>query len=118
MTGQELKAIIDKSGVRQVEIARRLGMSHQNFTALFITKDVKSGTLEKICRAIDRDMSMFYPTGTPAAVTVSGSKEVAVNNSQVNSEKLIEEVAAQRRLTETALQQNNRLLAIIENMQK
>lgn len=118
MTGQELKAIIDKSGVRQVEIARRLGMSHQNFTALFITKDVKSGTLEKICKAIDRDMSMFYPIETQGTIAVSGSQEVAVNNSQVNSKKLIEEVAAQRKLTETALEQNNRLLAIIEKMQK
>lgn len=118
MTGQELKAVIDKCGVRQVEIARRLDMSHQNFTALFITKDVKSGTLEKICKALERDMSMFYPMPQTAAVSVSGSKEVAVNNSQVNSDKLIDEIAAQRKLTETALESNKRLLTIIEKMQQ
>lgn len=119
MSGTELKQILNAAGVNFTQVARMLGMSQQNFYNLFVAQDVKSGTLERISKAIGRDMSMFYPLPTQAAtVTGDNSTAVAGNGNQVNAGKLIDEVAAQRRLTEAALVQNDKLIAIIETITK
>lgn len=119
MSGTELKQILNAAGVNFTQVARMLGMSQQNFYNLFVAQDVKSGTLERISTAIGRDMSMFYPLPTQAAtVTGDNSTAVAGNGNQVNAGKLIDEVAAQRRLTEAALVQNDKLIAIIETITK
>lgn len=48
-----------------------------------------------------------------------GNTQVAGNGNHVNSEtsRFLEEIAAQRRLTEKALEQYDRLLSVIERMQ-
>ena len=53
-------------------------------------------------------------------VTGDGNTSVAGNGNHVNSEtaRFLDELAAQRRLTEEVVAQNGRLLSIIENLQK
>ena len=119
MTGKELSDWIRRRGIKQIEIAERLGMSQPTFSAVTRSPDVKSGILERIAAALGCKVSELYGEAPSGNVNASGDNSTAVggNYSQVNSAKLIDEVAAQRRLTETAMEQNSRLLRIIENMQ-
>lgn len=119
MKGKDLNDWLRKRNIRQIELAEKLGMSQQTFSAVTRSPDVKSGILERIAAALGCKVSELYGEAPSGNVNASGDNSTAVggNYSQVNSAKLIDEVAAQRRLTETAMEQNSRLLRIIENMQ-
>ena len=60
MTGEELKRKLDGTGLSQAEIARRLGVIPQSMTQYFKADDVRSGTLERLCEVLNKDMSFFY----------------------------------------------------------
>lgn len=60
MSGEELKRKLDSIGLSQAEIARRLGVIPQSMTQYFKADDVRSGTLEKLCEVLGKDMSFFY----------------------------------------------------------
>lgn len=60
MSGEELKKKLDDAGITQAEIARRLGVIPTSVWQSLTAKDVKSGFLEDICHAFDKDMSFFY----------------------------------------------------------
>ena len=119
MKGESIKAVLKQYNISNNELAAKMGMTPQNLSQLLSKDDVKSGTLERISTAIGRDMSMFYPLPSQSAtITGDNSTAVAGNGNQVNAGKLIDEVAAQRRLTEAALVQNDKLIAIIETITK
>lgn len=61
MTGQELKDLVSKSGITQKSLAERLAVTPQSISAIFSASDVRSGTIERIARAIGKPMSYFYP---------------------------------------------------------
>ena len=42
------------------DIAAKLGMTQPNFSQIIKAQDVKSGTLENICDALDVKMDFFY----------------------------------------------------------
>ena len=60
-------------------------------------------------------MSYFYGEDNTASVGGNGTAVAGVGNS-VNDSLLIDEIVAQRRLTEQALAQNGQLLKIIDNL--
>lgn len=61
MTGVQLKSILFKTGLTQIELAEKMGMSQQNFNKALMVKDVKTGFLERLCEVLDVKMSFFYP---------------------------------------------------------
>lgn len=68
MTGEELKKKLDAVGISYAEVARKLGVFPQSFNKTLKANDVGSGTLEKIGKILDKDMSFFYgdiSTSTP-----------------------------------------------------
>ena len=124
MTGKELKDILYNHGVSQSEIAKKLGLSQQSFSQMLSSSDIKTSLLERIAGALGVTMSLFYPmdgstvaSGT-GSVAVSGNNNVAGNNVSGNgSEELvlvINELAAQRRVTEKAQEQIDRLISLLE----
>lgn len=61
MTGIQLKSILYKTGLTQIELAEKMGMSQQNFNKSLMVKDIKTGFLEKLCEVLNVKMSFFYP---------------------------------------------------------
>ena len=61
MTGKQLKGILYTTGLQQIELAEKMGMSQQNFNKSLMVQDVKTGFLEKLCEVLNVKMSFFYP---------------------------------------------------------
>jgi len=56
MTGKELKSIVQQSGIKQSEIARRMGVTPQSLNANFNAKDVRSETIKKVAVALGMEL--------------------------------------------------------------
>lgn len=82
MTGEELKTIIRKSGWKQGDVARELGMSAQNFSAKFKSNKIASDFVERVQEIINRPFN--------GSVSVGGD----ANNTNINSTTLDGEVLA------------------------
>ena len=82
MTGEELKTIIRKSGWKQGDVARELGMSAQNFSAKFKSNKIASDFVERVQDIVSRPFN--------GSVSVGGD----ANNTNINSTTLDGEVLA------------------------
>lgn len=60
MNGEQLKAIIERSGIRTNEMAKRLGILPQQLNQIFHAADVKSGVLEKVAQIMEVSISHLY----------------------------------------------------------
>ena len=115
MDGKHIKEILRNAGVVQAELAAFLGTSPQNLNSALSGDNIKTGTLERVAAFLGKPVSYFYGEGNTATASGSGTAVAGVGNS-VNDSLLIDEIAAQRRLTEQALAQNGQLLKIIDNL--
>ena len=59
MRGEEVKKILEKDRVPLNELAERLGTSPQNLNNWLNVKDIKTGILEKIANAINKNIYYF-----------------------------------------------------------
>lgn len=123
MEGLRIKGILRAKGVSLSEIAEKLDTSLQNLSAALRKDDIKTSLLEKIAVAIDEPVSFFYgetPAGSQATASGDGSTAIAGNGNKVHegADKFLTELAAQRGLTEKAMEHNGRLLGIIEQLSK
>lgn len=60
MTGEIVRQKIKEKGFTFHSIAQAIGESDANLRCMLIVKDVKSGTLERIARAMGENVSYFY----------------------------------------------------------
>lgn len=60
MSGTELKEMLAKTGIPQVEIANRLGVLPQSLSNWFNAADVKTGTLERLSEVLGLSIAWFY----------------------------------------------------------
>lgn len=102
MNGTTLKRLMRFKGFTNNDMAQRLGTTAQNLSALLAKDDIRTSLLEQMCDVMGISPAELYGGPTIPPVNVTDSEQIAINNSQVNSDKLIEEVAAQRRMTEKA----------------
>jgi transcriptional regulator with XRE-family HTH domain len=80
MTGQELKAKLIEAGKTQKDIAEILGVTAQSLSSVLSAKDVRSGTIEKIAKAIGVNVSYIYGENDKSVNAVaSGKGSVAVS---------------------------------------
>lgn len=117
MRGSDIKKFILASGHNITEVAAAIGKSQQNLSAALAAEDVKTGLVESIAQFLGVPISYLYGEGNTAAAD-HGSTAVAGNGNNLADHALIEEIAAQRRLTEQAMSQNDRLIGIINNLTK
>lgn len=115
MKGADIKAEIKRLGYTLTQVAEALGESQQNLNSALSNDNIKTGTLERVAAFLGKPVSYFYGEGNTATASGSGTAVAGVGNS-VNDSLLIDEIAAQRRLTEQALAQNGQLLKIIDNL--
>ena len=52
MTGKEIKYIIERSGIRTNAFAEKMGISPQSLNSIFLSPDVKSGTIELVAKVL------------------------------------------------------------------
>lgn len=95
MSGEELKQKLDSTGLSQAEIARRLGVIPQSMTQYFKADDVRTGTLEKLCEVLEKDMSFFYDIPSKQETgeeeeTITGMREAIEALQHENSELKVE----------------------------
>lgn len=60
MQGVEIKKILQENGFVLAKVALTMGESPQNLANLLNAADVKSGTIERLCRAINETIYFFY----------------------------------------------------------
>lgn len=105
MRGEDVKKILEKNGHLLSEVAKKLDISPQNFNNWLGVQDVKTGILEKIAKAIDKNMYFFLenesvkneePEGFPEGViryynidSTTNLAEMFKPNSGVKFEKII-----------------------------
>lgn len=61
MSGEELKEILYQAHISQARIAAALGIPKQSVSQALLASDIKTGFLERICKALNLKMSFFYP---------------------------------------------------------
>ena len=118
MSGEELKTRICKlTGENQAGIAKKLGRTPQALNSLFNGSDVRSGLIEEMCSKLNLPISRIYDSVGNISIVGDGSTSVAGDGNNVNASaaliRAIEEISAQRRVTETAQAQIDKLLEII-----
>ena len=60
MTGLELKERLLATHISLSEIARRMGIKPQDLNALFNVQDSKTGTVERLAKALDLPIAYFF----------------------------------------------------------
>ena len=111
MTGLQLEQIFQKKSIKKVDVAEALGMSLQNFCAVFRVQDVKSGIIEKISAATGISIAEIYGEVAYCVNNSEGNTQVG-NGNTINTthDKLIDSLAKKD-------EQIDRLLSIIERLQ-
>ena len=120
MKGLTVKEILRREGFSQSQIAKIIGESPQNLNAALNFDDIRTGLLERIAEAIGKPVSFFYGDTNIATASGENSTAVAGNGNKVDSksDKFLQEIAAQRKMTERSQDQIDRLLGIIENFKE
>lgn len=119
MSGEELKTRVCKlTGLNQAEIAKKMGRTPQALNSLFNATDVRSGVIEEMCQKLNVPLPTLYGGGDMTAIAGDGSTSVAGFGNNVNASeallRAIEEISAQRRVTETAQTQINKLIELLD----
>lgn len=60
MTGTQLKDRLLETRLSLSEIARRMGIKPQDLNALFNVQDTKTGTIERLSKALELPIAYFY----------------------------------------------------------
>ena len=91
MDGLRLKEILIGKGYMLKDIAAKLGMTQPNFSQIIKAQDVKSGTLENICDALDVQMDFFY-SGTRFNPVTEAQQPQTEEKSKPSDEDLAQKV--------------------------
>ncbi len=81
MSGDEVKKKLSENGYKLVDIATFLGIIPQNLHSLLKSDDVKTGVLEKIALAINKDICFFFESG---ANSVTGNQSIAGHGNTIS----------------------------------
>ncbi len=73
MKGATIRQRLEQVGVTQTELARLLDIKPQSLQKILNASNVLSGTVERICEALELPISFFYTEETqPEAVEITG----------------------------------------------
>lgn len=84
MKGERLKEIIQKSGLKQKDIASRLGISTSALTQQFGSASISTGTLEKLCDILSISINEAYK-GTPYYIEQCIDMKLNDNSESMNA---------------------------------
>lgn len=78
MSGDEIKKLLQKRGYTLKYVAEQMGETPQNFQAMLKVADIKTGVLERICKAINHDIFFFYDLSDE----IPGYKKTEISESE------------------------------------
>jgi Helix-turn-helix. len=107
MKGEIVKEMLKRNGIALNDLAEKLGESPQNLQSMLRASDIKTGVLERIAEAINKNLCFFYNE----IQTSDGNNNTAIqgNGNHINSETT-EFLSLLKKKDE----QIDRLLSIIE----
>jgi hypothetical protein len=73
MSGDDVKKKLSENGYKLVDIAAILGVIPQNLHSILKSDDVKTGVLEKIAFAINKDICFFFE---PVGSNIYGNRSI------------------------------------------
>lgn len=112
MKGEEVKLKLKKAGVSITEIASLLGMSRQSLSQALSVKDVKTGLIEDLSKALNVPLSYFYNDSSSQNVVANGNKSVAAINSNISTSA--EDVLKERvKALESIVAEKERLINVL-----
>lgn len=112
MKGEEVKLKLKKAGVSITEIASLLGMSRQSLSQALSVKDVKTGLIEDLSKALNVPLSYFYNDNSSQNAVANGNKSVAAINSNISSSA--EDVLKERvKALESIVAEKERLINVL-----
>lgn len=79
MTGKEIKYIIERSGIRTNAFAEKMGISPQSLNSIFLSPDVKSGTIELVAKVLGVPVGELYGDDTKI-INHQEVKDIGDNN--------------------------------------
>lgn len=109
MNGKELKKILKEEGVNLTELAKMLGYDNdQRLHSALKAEDVKSGLIEAIAKATNKNVGFFYKNDN-GVIASDNSVAVSGDGNSVNSisERFIS-------LLEKKDEQMDRLIGLLE----
>lgn len=115
MNGKDLKSRILDAKVPLATIADDLGVTAQSLNSTFHVKDVRSGTIEKIAKVLNKPVSYFYGEEAPAAgsATVTGNNSAASVGGDATVNTTGEELQERIKLLQELLAEKERTIKIL-----
>lgn len=125
MVEQIIKMLLKEQNKRVKDLCAHIGITDAGLRKIYGRDSCEMSTLRKIADFFNVSPSLFFGEKGVAGINASNdSIAVGGNANNVNTytfkvlEDLVAEIAAQRRLTERAMEQANMLVNAIENFSK
>lgn len=109
MTGAALKERLNATQYSLAEIARKMGIKPQDLNALFNVQDTKTGTIERLSKALDVPIAYFYGD----SYNVSGNNIVnasGTNTVNASDDRLISLLMAKDEQLTKAMEQTTKAM--------
>ena len=91
MNGQELRQILRKMGVKQVDLATKMGISPQHLTSLLQAASVKISTLERIAQAVGKEVSELLTDDSEVARLKAEVRRLQEENAELRQAQKIKD---------------------------
>lgn len=109
MTGAALKERLNATQYSLAEIARKMGIKPQDLNALFNVQDTKTGTIERLSKALDVPIAYFFGD----SYNVSGNNIVnasGTNTVNASDDRLISLLMTKDEQLTKAMEQTTRAM--------
>lgn len=110
MDGEVIKNALRRRKLSVSEIARRLNIPQQNLASALSSKDIKTGILEDVSKALGESPAYFYTGESSGSAVVGTANQSTVIGKQDGGTRALE------RQLEVKDGQIDRLLKIIESL--
>lgn len=84
MKGEAVKEILKRNGIALKDVAEAMGESPQNLNSMLKADDIKTGVLERIAAAINKNLYFFFEDSQ--SVTGNNNTAIQGNGNHINSE--------------------------------
>lgn len=84
MRGQQVKEILQNNGYSLKEVATSMGETPQNFQAMLKVEDIKTGVLERIANAINKNLMFFFSDDLKDNDEMKVINEIIYNQKQIH----------------------------------
>lgn len=123
MIEEQIKSLLTQQNKKVKDLCSYIGMTDTALRKIYARDSCEISTLKKIANFFNVSPCFFFDSqGQTSVHATNDSIAVGGNASNINSfkaiQEMVEELSAQRKLTEKALEQVDRLVGVISDMSK